>query len=129
MQILWGRIMLSTVIVAVMANMLFILFLAALAPENQESAFDFANTHRLWLEPLLGILFTFLLAFWNGRLIYKYQVRNGFTLGIFVVAVDILLGIFGEEQFNWVFIPANILVILSGAIGGWCSKKTDPRNS
>ena len=124
--------MLSTVIVVIMANMTFILFLAALAPENKESAFEFADTHRLWLDPLLGMLYTFLLAFWNGRLIYKYQVRNGFILGIFVVIIDILLGIFGifgEESFNWIFIPANILVILSGVAGGWCSKKSDPRQS
>ena len=129
MQILWGRIMLSTVIVELMTNMTFILFLAALAPENEESAYQFANTHRLWLLPLLGILYTFIAAFWNGKLMYKYQMRNGFTLGIFIVCVDILLFIFGEVKFSWLFILSNLLIILSAIAGGWCSKKNDPRSS
>jgi len=127
MQIFWGRLMLFAVLVELLSSVSFIISLSALTPENIEGIRSFALTHRYWLGPSLGLFFTFIASYINGKLMFKYQVRNGVALGILIVLIDLLCLIFGLVMFSWVFILSNVLKILASIAGGWCSKKSDPR--
>jgi len=118
------RILMIGISIEILSIIALVLIVFLLGPSDPEGAQAYAEQKGIWVGPIAGFIFCFAGGWFFSRKLSAGHITNGFSIGLAVAVIDVLLLIMGGSGFKLVFVVSNVGRLVAGSAGGWLAGKS-----